>query len=210
MNEIVVHETPYGSVVTRYFNTPSGRNYKRILINKSGVETIRNKNIHSEFAKDIENAGFPVDELKSIIGSKDFFIPIHFQIELTDVCNLNCPYCYRDSKFMEGGTFIDYKELIEILKIYKKLGLKEIGITGGEPTLHPEFSRILRFILKNFPFVELITNGTNAEPILKAIKRNKYRYRLDLSISFNMWAKEVRMFLSEDHYLNNTLKKYVN
>ncbi len=208
MNEIHVHETPYGGIITRYFNTAHGRDYARLLINTKGVETLKQHSTQdNRFLNALEERGFPASEIISITGSRKYFIPIHFQIELTDLCNLACPYCYRDSTFMENGTFVDYKHLLEVLEIYRELGLREIGITGGEPALHPKFSRILAFVLKKFPFVELITNGTNPEPILKAIKGNKYSYRLSLSISFNMWTKEAEAFLNGSHYLNNTLEK---
>ncbi|MGB9679652.1 MAG: hypothetical protein ACPL3A_06565 [Thermoanaerobacteraceae bacterium] len=48
----------------------------------------------------------PLTEELTIKGTKDFFMPSHLVIELTDNCNLNCIHCYRIRDGKES-TFID-------------------------------------------------------------------------------------------------------
>lgn len=63
-------------------------------------------------------------------------------INVTYACNLNCSHCFAR---MKGDTgFIPANDLIRIFKEAQSLGVQEIVISGGEPTLHPELENILR------------------------------------------------------------------
>ena len=59
--------------------------------------------------------------------------------QITSLCNRNCSYCF-------GPKNIALLSLSDIYKIIEALvgyGTKQIGITGGEPLLHPFFSEII-------------------------------------------------------------------
>jgi tetraether lipid synthase len=65
-------------------------------------------------------------------------------IELTDRCNLSCPTCYADSGPGKGRhrTFEEVERMLDV--IVENEGEPDIvQLSGGEPTLHPEFFRIL-------------------------------------------------------------------
>ncbi len=92
-------------------------------------------------------------------------------------CNIGCVFC---SNPVEGYRHTTEQYSYEVLsrKIFEyKRGLRtfvkfdEIGdyfnLTGGEPTLHPEFLRVLALIRTEFPLnlIRLLTNGrTLADP----------------------------------------------
>lgn len=80
---------------------------------------------------------------------------IYFQI--THQCNLFCDYC-----FIKAGKNEEHLEKTVIIDLVQHLaenGLMEVRLTGGEPTLHPDFQEIyLEFIKKNI-FVSVATNG---------------------------------------------------
>jgi uncharacterized radical SAM superfamily Fe-S cluster-containing enzyme len=65
-------------------------------------------------------------------------------VEITDNCNLNCPVCYAES-----GTHRQvHKPLAEVLKMLDTVVANEgepdvVQLSGGEPTLHPDFWAIL-------------------------------------------------------------------
>lgn len=65
-------------------------------------------------------------------------------VEITDNCNLNCPVCYAES-----GTHRQvHKPLTEVLKMLDAVVANEgepdvVQLSGGEPTLHPDFWAIL-------------------------------------------------------------------
>ncbi|MFS2139659.1 radical SAM protein [Duganella sp. Dugasp56] len=65
-------------------------------------------------------------------------------VEITDNCNLNCPVCYAES-----GTHREtHKSLDEVLRMLDAVVANEgeadvVQLSGGEPTLHPQFWNIL-------------------------------------------------------------------
>jgi radical SAM protein with 4Fe4S-binding SPASM domain len=97
----------------------------------------------------------PVD----ITGSADAYYPLHLALELTDYCNLRCGHCYREASD-EGRTFLPTEKLLQVLSEARKKGVHSLELSGGEPTLHPDFGRILEFCLKTFGAISLLTNGT--------------------------------------------------
>lgn len=96
----------------------------------------------------------------NIRGSKEYFLPLHISLELTDGCNLNCKYCYRREN-IEKSTFIDAKKLIKLIEKLGEETLSMIEITGGEPSIHPHFTEIVKYILQKGIMVGVLTNGIN-------------------------------------------------
>ncbi len=65
-------------------------------------------------------------------------------IEITDFCNLRCPVCYAES----GPERQTHRDLATIERMLDAVVRNErrpdvVQISGGEPTLHPDFFRIL-------------------------------------------------------------------
>ena len=92
----------------------------------------------------------------------------HAYIEITNSCNLNCLSCYNKSgttKHRKEISFEDYQLLFK--RLVKEFGCTRITLSGGEPTLHSEFDKILSHSLQN-PAIEIniITNGTIHNPYL--------------------------------------------
>ncbi|MGB0951704.1 MAG: radical SAM protein [Planctomycetota bacterium] len=65
-------------------------------------------------------------------------------IELGERCNLSCPVCYAESGPHTGG-FHDYDKIVRMLDaVVASEGEPDVvQLSGGEPTLHPEFFRIM-------------------------------------------------------------------
>jgi 7,8-dihydro-6-hydroxymethylpterin dimethyltransferase len=79
-------------------------------------------------------------------------------IEINDHCNLNCPICYAES----GTTRTQYRSMVEIEKMVQAVVRNEghpdvVQISGGEPTLHPEFFAVLD-LCKSQPIRHLMVN----------------------------------------------------
>jgi|TARA_B110000881_G_scaffold205569_1_gene208129 hypothetical protein len=66
-------------------------------------------------------------------------------IEITDHCNLRCPICYASSGPERHQDYREFEHVIQMLdKVVENEGEPDvIQISGGEPTLHPDFFRIL-------------------------------------------------------------------
>ncbi|MBL9126149.1 MAG: radical SAM protein [Verrucomicrobiales bacterium] len=86
-------------------------------------------------------------------------------IEVVDSCNLACPTCYADSPVGAGAavrapSLANLRERIEGV-IRRKGGIEILQLSGGEPTLHPEFPALLEWTLAHprIDYVLLNTNG---------------------------------------------------
>jgi len=79
-------------------------------------------------------------------------------IEVTDHCNLQCPICYAES----GPSRQQYRSLDHIARMIAAVVRNEgepdvVQISGGEPTLHPDFFAILD-LAKAAPIRHLMVN----------------------------------------------------
>ena len=65
----------------------------------------------------------------------------YLRISVTDRCNFRCSYCMpsdifnKDYSYISQDNILSYEEIIDICKLLKKIGLKKVRITGGEPLL---------------------------------------------------------------------------
>lgn len=83
--------------------------------------------------------------------------PVNAYLELTYECRNSCSGCpsrisENHCKPMAGKEWI---ELISHFSIF----LSEIRLTGGEPTLHPDFNDILKYLVKGQCSFRIYTNG---------------------------------------------------
>jgi SynChlorMet cassette radical SAM/SPASM protein ScmF len=87
-----------------------------------------------------------------------------FYIYLTAGCNLACRHCWITPNFAKGELRSDQYLSVELLEIAiaeaKPLGLVSTKLTGGEPTLHPDFVRIVDLLTREGLSCNLETNGT--------------------------------------------------
>lgn len=100
--------------------------------------------------------------------------PQRLVLELTNACNLRCIMCGRDEAEFAPTVFkLDYlKKLEYLLNI-----VEEVTLFGwGEPTMHPQFIDILKY-LNNFPVRKyFVTNGMR----LNKIKDALFDYKVDI------------------------------
>ena len=119
---------------------------------------IRNYNKASEYPKQ------PHTETKYGCPYDCGICPDHEQhscltlVEVTDRCNLKCPTCYANS----SPTYGRHRTLDEIEMMFDAIVKSEgepdvVQISGGEPTIHPDFFTILD-IAKSKPIKHLMVN----------------------------------------------------
>jgi 7,8-dihydro-6-hydroxymethylpterin dimethyltransferase len=86
-------------------------------------------------------------------------------IEIVNSCNLSCPTCYADSPPGVGSKVdaIPLENLQQRIQgvIDRKGKIEILQLSGGEPTLHPQFFELLRWLHANpgIDYVLLNTNG---------------------------------------------------
>jgi uncharacterized radical SAM superfamily Fe-S cluster-containing enzyme len=108
-------------------------------------------------------------------------------VEVTSSCNLKCPMCFAESG--PGGEFIDFATYKRMVDRYVELeGIADVlQISGGEPTLHPEIVRMVRYAYEQpIQVVMINTNGIRLarDPELLAALATM-RDRLEIYLQFD-------------------------
>ena len=66
------------------------------------------------------------------------------RIQLTDACNFRYFYCMPESMvFTSPNQLLSPNEILSISTYLYELGIDEIRVTGGEPTIRAEFDSIM-------------------------------------------------------------------
>ena len=89
-------------------------------------------------------------------------------IAIVNYCNLKCPYCFAEDMIKEENTFMSLENYNKILDFILKNPQDKIGILGGEPTLHPNFSEIINITKEKCSksHITLFTNGIELQKFL--------------------------------------------
>jgi len=90
-----------------------------------------------------------------------------FNLNIITKCNLHCVGC-STLDYPDRGIAISDMSLDDVQQFCKVLSdndiiLEEILLMGGEPTLHPQFSEIVDYLMLSdrCHYLSVVTNGTN-------------------------------------------------
>jgi len=86
----------------------------------------------------------------------------YLRISVTDRCNFRCTYCMplEGLPWLPKADILSYEEITAIVSQLAPLGLRRIRLTGGEPTIRPALTTLVRQ-LRAIPGVEDIALSTN-------------------------------------------------
>jgi cyclic pyranopterin phosphate synthase len=97
------------------------------------------------------------------------------RISVTDRCNFRCVYCMPEEgmQWLKRESILSFDEIERLARIAVDLGIEEIRLTGGEPTLRPNLpdlvARLSQLPLRS---LSLTTNGfllrSMARPLAEA------------------------------------------
>jgi len=119
-------------------------------------------------------------------------------LEINEACNLSCPVCFADSSVKREG----HRPLAEVERMLDVLVASEgepdlVQISGGEPTLHPQFFEILA-AARARPIRHLMIN-TNGLRIAReagfAEKLAAFMPRFEVYLQFDSLKREALMDL---------------
>ena len=113
-------------------------------------------------------------------------------VPITSACNLDCPICYTHNK-NDGAYHMTEAELRAILGHIARTdpARRLINITGGEPTMHPDFARLIE--LCHTEGIRRITISTHGLGLLK-----------DEALVARLAALDARVILSFDSFRDAT------
>lgn len=109
-------------------------------------------------------------------------------IEINSACNLACPVCFADAEDMHGGHLpLATIELMLDALVESEGEPDLVQLSGGEPTLHPQFFEILDAVKRRpIRHVMINTNGIRIAQDDAFVKRlASYAPRLEVYLQFD-------------------------
>lgn len=114
---------------------------------------------------------------------------IHVQLNPTNRCNFNCPFCSCSSR--KKDQELSLEDIIDIMVKSAICGCESVTITGGgEPLLHPQICEIIEEIDRLGIQIGIVPNGTVLDRLSKK------------DLSRIIWIR-----ISSSDYLRRELKK---
>lgn len=119
---------------------------------------------------------------------------------ITDICNLNCNYCFANS-FVNGDSVnhISVETFTHILDFVEKSKTKEhLGLIGGEPTLHPKFADLLKIVnaRETIEDVVVFTNGLKINEFYPELQNPKMHLLINCNSPYIIGEKNYERIVS--------------
>jgi sulfatase maturation enzyme AslB (radical SAM superfamily) len=112
--------------------------------------------------------------------------PQRISIELTNICNLHCSYCFRDDEalYHTRAHYFPVELLRRIMREARDAcGLTQVSFTGGEVTIHPRFKEIIEAVQEENFQASFVTNGWHFDRVLPTILTHRETLR---SVAFSL------------------------
>jgi len=126
------------------------------------------------------------------------------RVSLLDSCNFRCFYCMPlNPEFMPSSKWLQAVEIEKLCSALTALGLEEIRVTGGEPTLRREFRDILNR-LSGLPLKKLglTTNGFRLADELDFLKTTNCN---NINISLDSLNPETFKKITRSDYFDTVM-----
>jgi cyclic pyranopterin phosphate synthase len=69
------------------------------------------------------------------------------RLSITDRCNFRCVYCMDPGiRFADAGELMTVGEMERVVRACVALGVRNVRLTGGEPTVHPRLLEIIEMV----------------------------------------------------------------
>jgi GTP 3',8-cyclase len=90
------------------------------------------------------------------------------RISVTDRCTFRCTYCMpkeifgRDYVFLARDELLSFEEITRLTRVFVKLGVRKVRLTGGEPTLRRDFAKLVAMLaeIDGLEDIAMTTNGS--------------------------------------------------
>jgi len=84
-----------------------------------------------------------------------------------DRCNFRCPYCmpkeqfHEHYAFLKSGERLSFEEIVRLARVFAKLGVRKLRLTGGEPLLRANLADLVGDLcgIPGIEDIALTTNG---------------------------------------------------
>ena len=97
----------------------------------------------------------------------------YLRISVTDRCNFRCSYCMplEGLAWLPKSDILSYEEIAEVVRQLAPMGLRRVRITGGEPTIRPQLSTLVRQLraIAAVDDIALSTNGVRLPELAREL-----------------------------------------
>ena len=112
------------------------------------------------------------------------------RVSVTDRCNFRCVYCMpkevfgRGYKFLQKTELLSFEEIETIVRVFSKMGVRKIRLTGGEPLVRSELERLIEKIanVEGIEDISLTSNAALLSPKRAASLRSAGLDRVNISL----------------------------
>jgi len=133
----------------------------------------------------VSDSGFSREEVDEAVEKTGL---LTLEIELTRACDFRCAYCHAAAASSLEDELSE-AEIRDVVLQAKDLGARKIIIRGGEPTLYPKISEMVRFIRARQLQVELLTNGSR---ITADLGRELFEQQVRVVLKMNSLDQKVQ------------------
>ena len=97
----------------------------------------------------------------------------YLRLSVTDRCDLRCLYCMPEEGVpsLPHSDVLRYEEILRLVRLFAVLGIRKIRLTGGEPLVRKDVSKLAAAIKRvdGIERLTLTTNGMLLEDLLPAL-----------------------------------------
>ena len=129
-------------------------------------------------------------------------------VELTSGCNLSCPMCFASSGPGQRHLSLEQCKASIDRIVATEGGAEVVQLSGGEPTIHPNFEEIFEYaVSKPIDYVTINTNGIRLAKDDKLIELlAKYPERIEVYLQFDGLDDEVNVALRGEPLLDQKIR----
>lgn len=113
-------------------------------------------------------------------------------LEVTNRCNMCCNTCYANSGKGKDLDFKKVKEMIDFGAECENGRGEVLQISGGEPSIHPDIIKIIRYAREKYQYVMLNTNGIRIAEDEEFVKElSEFKGGFEIYLQFDSFKDEV-------------------
>jgi hypothetical protein len=124
------------------------------MLEQDNLEPTQGKTFTSNTSKLLKH----LDKIKLLQDGKRPS-PVMFHLSIANPCNLTCSFCCFANRTLKEMLTLD--QIKKAIDSFVELGATGMEITGGgEPTLHPDFGKVVNYAYEKGLKIGVVTNGT--------------------------------------------------
>ena len=113
-------------------------------------------------------------------------------LEITNRCNMCCNTCYANSGKGKDLDFKKVKQMIDFGAECENGRGEVLQISGGEPSIHPDIIKIIRYAREKYQYVMLNTNGIRIAEEEEFVKElSEFKGAFEIYLQFDSFKDEV-------------------